>query len=589
MGKFRAGVFWVGLATLRDPTLVTDMIAQTLGAKNGLAAHIAEREMLLLLDNLEQVIDAAPELADLLEDCPKLRLLVTSRELLRVRGEVDYPVLPLADPEAVELFTTRARAEPDETVAELCRRLDNLPLALELAAARTAVLSTAQILDRLSRRLDLFKGGRDADPRQQTLRGTIAWSHDLLDPQEKQLFAQLAVFRGGATLDTAEQVTGADLDVLQSLVDKSLLRHSGERFWMLETIREYASEQLKASTEADELRQRHADHYLTLAEEAFPHLTASPKEWLDRLEAEHDNLRAALDRLEAAGDTQRALQLAGALYRFWYMHGHLAEAGTRIERLLTNDDQPSAVRARALNGAAVMANSTGDHAAAKRRAEEALALHERFGDTWGAVYSRFLLGVSAAEEEDFEKARPLMADSLERFLELGDDYYARVAATNLGYFYEELGDLARARELLEGVVRLAREAGDERSEASALGQLAVVARMQGQNDDALALLDQSLRIWPRFGDLMMTSRDLRRLARVLAEMGRPESAAKVLSASEVLREEAGAVEGGYAQAIEEVLALIRPPLDEAAFERAWTEGSALSADEALALAHDSLY
>src|SRR5919202_670094 len=246
--EFKAGVFWIGLASLRDPALVVETIAATLGTQESLAQHIGERELLLLLDNLEHVVEAAPELASLVETCPNLRLLVTSRELLRVRGEVEYPVLPLAEPEAVELFCARARAAPDEAVPELCRALDNLPLALELAAARASVLSPKQILERLAQRLDLLKGGRDADP-----------------------------------------------DILQSLVDKGLLRHTEERFWMLETIRDYAAERLEASGEADELRRRHAQHFLALAEKAEPNLRGYSRAWLDRLEREHDNLRAALD------------------------------------------------------------------------------------------------------------------------------------------------------------------------------------------------------------------------------------------------------------------------------------------------------
>jgi Adenylate and Guanylate cyclase catalytic domain/NB-ARC domain len=240
--QFKTGVFWVGLAALRDPAVVTDTIAQTLGAKDGLTEHIGEREMLLLVDNLEHVVQAAPELATLVESCPNLRLLVTSRELLRVRGEVEYPVQPLAELDAVELFCDRSRLEREATIAELCRRLDNLPLAVELAAARVSVLSPAQILKRLSQRLDLLKGGRDAEARQATLRATIAWSYELLDSAEQGLYARLAVFRGGCSLESAEEVVAADLDTLQSLVDKNLLRQSEERFWMLETIREYAAD-----------------------------------------------------------------------------------------------------------------------------------------------------------------------------------------------------------------------------------------------------------------------------------------------------------------------------------------------------------
>ena len=269
VSDFGAGVFWIGLAPIRDPALVLASIAQTLEATQEPAEHIGEKNLLLVLDNLEQVIDSAVELAALLRACPKLCMLVTSRELLRVDGEVVYPVPALAEPEAVALFCARARVESDEDVAELCSRLDNLPLALELAAARVSVLTPAQILERISQRLDLFRAGRGADPRQQTLRTTIEWSFELLTDEEKLLFTRLGVFRGGCTLEAAEQVVEADLDTLQSLVDKNLLRHSGERFWMLQTIREYARELLEQHGESNVVRRQHAAHYLGLAEAAY--------------------------------------------------------------------------------------------------------------------------------------------------------------------------------------------------------------------------------------------------------------------------------------------------------------------------------
>jgi hypothetical protein len=243
----RDGVFWVGLASLRDPDLVLSSIGQVLGARDGLSAHIGDRELLLLLDNLEQVIGAAPELSALLGACPNLTLLVTSRELLRIGGEVEFQVRPLAEAEAVALFCVRAQTEPSGATRELCARLDHLPLAVELAAARTRVLSPAQILSRLSDRLDLPTAGRDADPRHQTLRATIEWSYDLLSTEEQRLFRALSVFVGGCALDAAEEVADADVDTLQSLVEKSLLRFTDERYWMLETIREYAGERLSAS------------------------------------------------------------------------------------------------------------------------------------------------------------------------------------------------------------------------------------------------------------------------------------------------------------------------------------------------------
>jgi predicted ATPase len=584
--EFKAGVFWIGLAAFRDPALVTATIAQTLGAKDGLADHIGEREMLLLVDNLEQVVGAAPELAALVEACPNLRLLTTSRELLRVRGEVEYPVLPLAEPEAVDLFCARAQLGSDATIAELCRRLDNLPLALELAAARASVLSPKQILERLSKRLDLLKGGRDTDPRQATLRATIEWSYELLTPEEKALFARLSVFAGGCTLEAAEEVTDADLDTLQSLVDKSLLRHTEERFSMLETIREYAAERLEASSNAEELRRRHADHFLALAEEAYPHLrSGSPKEWLDRLEVEHDNLRAALDRLEAAGETQSALRLAGALSRFWDMRGYLAEGRRRLESALGADERPTAARARALSGAGVLASNAGDHATGRLRLEEGLALYRRLGDAWGTAHTTLNLGGIAAEEGDFARAQQVFEESVRAFRELGEEFYTLWATRMLAWMCLELGDRQRARALHEDIVRQARAMRNEPMLATSLGALAEYALNDGLVQDALAMLKESTRIFRDLGDPWATAVNLCRFARALAIEARAGTAVRLLAASEALHEEIGrGVQAWLVKMNEETLAIIHQRLNDSAFAEAWERGRALSPDEAVALA-----
>jgi predicted ATPase/class 3 adenylate cyclase len=587
--EFKAGVFWVGLSSLRDPALVVETIAQRLGAKDGLAEHIGERELLLLLDNLEQVVAAAPELASLVEACPSLRLLVTSRELLRVRGEVEYPVLPLAELEAVELFCARARIEPDTSVHELCRALDKLPLALELAAARASVLSPRQILERLAERLDLLKGGRDADPRQQTLRATMEWSFELLDAEETRLFACLAVFAGGCTLEAAEEVAAADLDILQSLVDKSMLRHTDARFWMLETVREYAAERLEESGEADDLWQRHAQHFLALAEEAEPNLVEYSREWLDRLELEHDNLRTALDRLGASGEGELVLRLAGALKRFWDEKGHLAEGRRRLESALGTYDRPTAARAKALNGAADMAVSLGDAATARLRAEEALALHRALGDAWGTAESEFLLGLAAADEGDLARARRLFDESARRFGELGDHHYMLVATQRLAWVCYRLGGRERGRALHEDNLRRARALRNEHVEASTLGALAMIAVDQGRIGDAVLMLKKSHRIERDLDDPHGIARALCRVARVLAFVGRAGTAARLLSSSEALHEKNGAtVRPWLAEMNEGTLTTIREQLDEAAFAEAWEQGRALTADEAVALAIDSL-
>jgi predicted ATPase len=330
--RYPDGVFWVPLAPLRDAGLVLDAAARALEARGNLNEQIGDKSLLLLFDNFEHVIEAATALGELLADCPRLQLVVTSRELLRLPGEQAYPVPPLEPADGAELFMARARAvRPDfarsSAVHDLCERLDNLPLALELAAARVLVLSPAQLLERLARRLDLLKGGRGVDPRQQTLRATIEWSYELLAGEEQELFARLAVFDGSWSLDAADYVCAADLDTLQSLCGKSLVRPRGEdRFWMLETIREYAAELLEESKEGDELRRRRAEYFLDLAASVEPELLGSHQgEWLERLEHDLPNLRAVLEWARAGGDRKLGLRLASDLWAWWFKRGHLRE------------------------------------------------------------------------------------------------------------------------------------------------------------------------------------------------------------------------------------------------------------------------
>ena len=543
-------------------------------------------------------MEAGAELAELLASCPKLELLVTSRERLRVRGEQTYPVPPLAERDGVALFTVRARAvDPafasSEAVGELCLRLDELPLALELAAARTALFSPQQLLERLSERLDLLKGERDADPRQQTLRATIEWSYDLLNAEEQRLFCRLSIFAGGCTYEAAEHVAGADPDTLQSLLDKSLLRKReselGTRYWMLETIREYAAERLEEAGAPDELRHRHAEHFLELGEEAEPHLRRDSREWVDRLEREHDNLRVALDRLEASGESQLALRLAGAVSRFWYLHSHLSEGRRRLETALASDTRPTAARAKALNGASVMALNLGDAATSRLLAEEALALHRTLGEAWGTAYSAMMVGNAVAEGGDVAKAQPLLEESVRVFQDLGDELYTLVAATNLAWVTGELGDVERERALNEDILRRARATGNDRIESGALAQLAMLARDDGRLEDAESMLKEAIRIDHDRGNVLDVAVNLGRLASVLARTGRARVAARILSSSDALIDGIGASVPWWAgRRNEETRATIRTQLDEAPFAEAWEQGRALTVDEAVALALDSL-
>ncbi|HSB37590.1 MAG TPA: adenylate/guanylate cyclase domain-containing protein, partial [Gaiellaceae bacterium] len=354
---YEHGVWWVPLAPLTDAALVLPTAAEVLGSKRELAAEIGDRRLLLLLDNFEHVIDAAPDVARLVAACPNLTLLVTSRERLQVSGEHEYAVPAMAPPDGLALFAARAcalGADVDgESARELCERLDNLPLALELAAARTKLFTPAQLVERLGQRLDLFKGGRDADPRQRTLRATIEWSYDLLAPGEQQLFARLSVFAGGCTYEAAAAICYADENTLQSLLDKSLLRRRTglarePRVWMLETIREFALELLEGSGEEDDVRRRHAEYFGELAEWARPRLlTASQRVVLGLLDDEVDNVRQAIS-WSLGSSRELALAITSALEDFWLIRGHLPEARRWLERGLAGPATPPALRARAL-------------------------------------------------------------------------------------------------------------------------------------------------------------------------------------------------------------------------------------------------
>jgi predicted ATPase len=461
--ELTAGVFWVGLGAIRDPARVADTIGHTLGATNGLAAHIGQQELLLLVDNFEHVIGAAPELASLLEACPNLKLLVTSRELLRVRGEIEYPVLPLAHGEAAALFCQRSALDRNETIDQLCQALDKLPLAIELAAARTRILSPRQILERLSERLDLFKGGRDAEARQQTLRATIDWSYELLEPEEQRLFARFAIFSRGCTLEAAAEVADADLDALQSLADKNLIRHTDERFWMLQTIQESAAERLRESGELAELAREHARYFHAFVEQAEAKLAGSnQRQWLRRVEEELDNVRGAVHRSLDDGECDQALSIVVALERFWSAHGRADEAFSLIESILglCGGSVDRELRARAL----------------------------------------FVAGLNAVRLRRLEQADRLYQAALELFLELGRrDAEVRCRA-ELATLHQESGREAQATQFAAHALATAKAINETGPLAVATHCLALIADDRGEYSDAVALHQQSLRLWRELGD-----------------------------------------------------------------------------------------
>jgi predicted ATPase len=579
-------VWWVPLAPLRDPDLVLSTASQSLGAKNGVAEHIGDKEMLVLFDNFEQVVEAAADVASLLTSCPRLRVLVTSRERLQVTGEQEYPVPPLVHEEGVGFFLARARAvapdfEPDDAVSEICRRLDDLPLALELAAARVKALSPAQMLDRLGQRLPLLTGGaRDLPERQRTLRATIEWSYDLLDEREKVVFARLGVFAGGCTLEAAEVVASADVDTLQSLIDKSLIRHARDRYWMLETIREFAAERVD-----DEVRQRQAHYFLDLAEEADPHLRAADAHWVARLDAERDNIRAALDWLERRGETQLLLRLAGTTSRFWYFKGLWAEGWRWVETALAADETATPARATALCEAGAMAVLNRDFETARTRLHEALSFSETVAAPWTTAHARFLLGFAAVEEGDFEAARQPLEESLHLFRDLGDDHYQGVVMFNLAWAYEELGELERAHQLNEETLRHAEATDDDRIRSFALSSLAGDAEREGQLAAALSLLQEHIRVSRELDDPVESAMALNRIAAVLAKIGASEDAAVLLARAMEAHVELGIDVPPYvAERRDDTLARLQAALDEDTLERALERGRKLAADAALALA-----
>ena len=450
---FEDGVFWVPLAALDDPGLVVPSVAQTLGGGTDLARYLARRQSLLLLDNFEHLLEAAGPLADLLGATENLRVLVTSRARLRIDGEYEYPLEPLHEPDAVTLFVERAAAagrtvERDGTVAAICRRLDSLPLAIELAAARTRLIAPEALLERLDRRLPVLTGGRrDVPERQRTLRATIEWSHDLLDAEAKRLFARLAVFAGDFSLDAAEAIADAELELLAALVDLSLLRPVGaDRFLMLETIREYAAEQLDGSGEGESFRRRHAEYFLRVAESA--HLAAETAED-QRPEialAEQSQIRAALDWTLTA-DPVLGLQIAAALEQFWHTNNPL-EGRVRVTSLLERVDD-AALRARGLRVLGGVTIHCGEVDAAREHHRESLALYRALGDAWGISQLLMRLAHDALDRDEPDEARALAEQSLELSRKHGFSRNEMHILTLQGHLELEAGDEDRGVALLE--------------------------------------------------------------------------------------------------------------------------------------------
>jgi len=552
LDEYKHGVFFVALATITDPDLVIPTIASTLNVRESggqpvdvlLKHYLAEKHLLLVLDNLEQVISAASKIGELLSAAPHLKIVTSSREKLRVYGEHEYPVPPLALPdlkkkptvavlsqyEAIALFIQRAKAanpnfeiteQNAPAVAEICVRLDGLPLAIELAAARAKLLTPPMMLERLASRLKALTGGaRDLPARQQTIRGTIDWSYNLLDESEKRLFAQLGVFVGGWTLEAAEAVCGENLpieifDGLESLADKSLIlqvESAGDepRFTMLETLREYAVEKLMESDEGEHVRDRHLEFFVKLAEEGDPKLrSAEQVTWIKRLETEHDNLRAALAWSLEGGETriEDGLRLAGALYWFWHLGTYFNEGAEWLKRLLAIGGSESvhlAVRAKALTGAGWLMGFHGMRSHDKLMlslSEESLALFTQLGDKRGMAFALRSLGAVYwhLQPPDYEKCRAVLEKGLALFRELDDKFGIAEMLGLLAVLAQVQGDIDQAEVLAEESLLLRKEIGNLDGAAGVLSQLGTVAVSRGNYERARALFEESRVVYLELG------------------------------------------------------------------------------------------
>jgi predicted ATPase/transcriptional regulator with XRE-family HTH domain len=681
LGDFEDGVYLVELAPLSDPAMVIPSIARTLdlretGAQSieeTLLAHIKDKRILLVLDNFEHLLDAGPQVVKLIQASPWVKVLITSREALHVRGERQYPLHPLSLPllankpgrpsleelarnPAVQLFVERAQSvdmdfalteENALEVAEVCVNLDGLPLAIELAAGRVSLFPPRTLLSRLGQQLKVLTGGsRDLPPRQQTLRGAIEWSYDLLDEGHGELFRRMAVFWGGQTLQGLEAVCNSDslqakekklkvevLDGVETLLSSNLLQQregrDGEpRFWMLETIHEYAREKLEESGEAQILQREHALYFMRLAEEAEPHLTGrQQEEWLERLEDEYDNLRTALAWARAIGgggepggenrDNEAVvvgLRIAGALWRFWNVRGYLSEGREQLAGMLglsapstvsTMEALPSqsqtrsqsqsrhSYRARALNGAGNVASSQGDYAGARSLHEESLAISREIGDKLGIAASLNGAGNVARSQGDYAGARSLHEESLSIRRELGDKGGIANSLSSLGIVAYSQGDYATARSLHEESLALRKEIGDKRGIAYSLSNLGNVASSQGDYAGARSLHEESLSIRRELGDKRGIAISLAGLGGVVARIGQAlvhmseqtqeaMRGARLLGAAEALLEAMSAtLEPDDRTVYEQGVASARAQLGEEAFEEAMQEGRGMSLDQAI--------
>jgi predicted ATPase/class 3 adenylate cyclase len=590
VGRLHDGVFWVPLAGLRDPELLASEVAQAIGARDDLTGFLRGRKLLLLLDTFEHLLDAAHVVSAVLGASVQVRVLVTSRAPLRVAGEQEYRLEPLPQKQAAALFAERARAvgrevAPDATVEEICRRVDGLPLAVELAAARTKLLAPERLLERLDSALALLTGGaRDAPERQRTLRATIEWSYDLLDPRARDLFARLSVFSGTFPLAAAEEVCGTELDDLGTLVDYSLVKPIGDdRFFMLETIGEYALERLRERNEEDELSRRHAAFFSALAEQAYGHRFDAEAEWSARLERDHDDLRAALAWL-SKDDSDRALALAGALGWFWLSRGLLHEGSGRLAAALAASGTAGRLRARAVTSSGALVARQGDAAAGIAQLDAAVAMWRELGDLDELASALDSLGWPLVyDANDNSRALEAFEQSLELRRELGDAAGVTRALVGIAQVLVAMGETERAEAI--SLDLLDRAAGDPRTEHFGYHFLADCALIRGDPDEAGTRYRASLRAALPLGDIVETSFEVQGVAMSEAGAGNPRRALVLAESVAALWESLGlSISIAFWDALlERYLGPARESLG-GEYDAVRAEGRALAFDSAVELA-----
>jgi predicted ATPase/class 3 adenylate cyclase len=597
--QFGDGVFFVPLAPVQDAELVAPTIEQAVSVRE--LAELGSAEALLVLDNFEHLLAVAGELSEFLAAGPSVKMLVTSRAPLRIAGEHEYALEPLRQDEAVDLFLQRARAVKrevtlDESVAEICRRLDGLPLALELAASRVKILNPPALLERLDSRLALLTGGaRDAPERHQTLGATIEWSYGLLEPTLQIVFRRLSIFAGSFSLEAAEAVTETGLEDVASLVDWSLVKPSGEgRFFLLETIREYAAELLEQDQDHDRLRERHLGFFLNLVGEAEPKVTGPDQaEWYHRLGIEQDNIREALSYACDSRDAERAQLLAGSIWRFWMTHGHTDEAGRWYDRVLALGDETSRkARGRALFGAGHVAESRGDMKLALVQFGEAIDLLRASDgsadDTRWLILALTHVAVASTEEGDSEEGRRLSAEALELARSTGDIRGEAVILGNMAHQQTVEGDTTGVEELLAQSLDLFRTVGDVYGVATSFSDLARLAFRKGDLEAAARNIRESLELSSSIGDAMTRVHTLVVASAVALARGHDDACARLCGAAEALSTANGfeifVLERGL---IDETTEAVRALLGNQ-LEAEWAAGSALELDAAVELALASI-